>query len=117
MNAQKKTRLGVESLERRAVPSVKMVHMYEDPASTYLDIVADDRGSDVEVHQSGSDIVVVDRETGRSWSFQIPDGVLYLGFYGGEGNDRFVSHVSSLRTQAYGWGGDDHLAIYDGSDY
>src|SRR5262245_31504230 len=105
------TRLGVEHLEGRDVPSISSVSL----SGTTLSVKTDGAATRAEVPQSGSDVVVVDRASGRSWSF--PAGrVTGVEFVGGAGNDRFVNHVVALPTLAWGFGGNDHLEGSGGAD-
>jgi hypothetical protein len=116
---KKKARLDLELLEARDVPSVVSLYFGGGPG-TSLAIQCDDNATSVVINPSGSNIVIQEVGTGRSWTFArsslTSDGV---DFRGGAGNDRFVNNVDWLMAFAEGSGGNDYLAgcgYADGGD-
>lgn len=106
-----KTRLQVNALEGRDMPSVSQLW-----ASGSLWVVkTDDVATTVTVSQSGTNIVLTEGGTGRTWS-RAASLVSKVEFQGGAGSDRFVDNVYALPVNGYGNGGDDYLEGYNGAD-
>jgi hypothetical protein len=105
-----KTRLGMESLERREVPSITSVNLW----GSNLYVYTDNAPTNVRVYSSGSGIQVYDAGNSASWTYS---GVSWVGVYGGAGNDDFRNYVSSLPVTFVGYSGDDYLEGYNGADY
>ena len=81
-----------------------------------LCVRTDNFATSVSVSSSGTNIVVNENGSGRTWSYAATT-VGSVQFQGGTGNDRFVNNVSSLRVSGYGNGGNDYLEGYNGNDY
>jgi hypothetical protein len=107
-----KTRLDLESLDRRDMPSVTSV----GSGSGYVWASTDNANNNVEVRMNGSYIEIKDWTTGAAWDFSAA-GVNRVYVYGGNGNDRIVNNVYSLGMTAYGYGGNDYIEGYNGADY
>lgn len=80
-----------------------------------LIVKTDDAATSVEVRRVGSDIVIRDITTSRSWNFAA-SRVGTVEFQGGAGNDRFVNNVENLSTRAFGNAGNDYLEGYNAVD-
>lgn len=100
-----------ETLEARDVPSVSSLWF----SGTTLVVKTNDVSTGVEVRPSGSNVVIQEVGTARSWSYAAST-VGTVEFQGGAGNDRFVNNARYLPTRAFGFGGNDYLEGYDGAD-
>lgn len=101
----------LEPLEGRRMMSVTQTWF----TGSMLCVKTDDTATSVEVRQVGSDIVIHDLTTARSWNFAA-SRVGTVEFQGGAGNDRFVNNVMNLPTRAFGFGGNDYLEGYHAVD-
>jgi Ca2+-binding RTX toxin-like protein len=111
--------LDVESLENRKLMSVSQISLDKSRffnSEAYLIIKTDDSATSVDVRKVGSDVVVRDLTTSRSWNFAA-NQVTRVDFIGGAGNDRFINSVPNLRTNAWGQGGDDYLEGSNADDF
>jgi hypothetical protein len=107
-----KARVGIELLEGRDLPSVSSLWF----SGNILVVKTDNAATSVAVNPSGSNIVIQEVGSGRSWSYAASQ-VGKVEFQGGAGNDRFVNNVYALPVNAYGFGGNDYLEGYNGADY
>lgn len=105
----RRTRLGVEGLEAREVPSVSSVTL----GGGIMKVYANSSDTSVAVQSSGSSVQVKDMTTGSTWT---RSGITEVQFIGGSGNDRFVNNISTLKTKAWGNGGNDYLEGYNAAD-
>jgi len=86
-----------ETLEDRKLMSVSQMWFNGNT----LCVKTDDVATSVEVRQFGSDIVIQDLSTARSWNFAA-SSVGTVEFQGGAGDDRFQNSVMNLPTRAFG---------------
>lgn len=100
-----------ETLEDRKLMSVSQMWFNGNT----LCVKTDDVATSVEVRQFGSDIVIQDLSTARSWNFAA-SSVGTVEFQGGAGDDRFQNSVMNLPTRAFGFGGNDYLVGYNSVD-
>lgn len=105
-------KLILQSLEKRNLMAVDTLRF----EGNRLIVAADDLNTHVVVRQVGSQISVLDVGTKRSWNYE-SSRVGSVEFIGGNGNDRFVSHVRNLPVRAFGYGGADYLRGNNGADY
>lgn len=105
------TRLGMEPLECRTMPSVSQLWT---TGSLWV-VRTDDAATTVTLTQSGSNYVLTEGGSGRTWS-KPAAAVGRVEFQGGAGNDRFVNSVPNLPVNGFGNGGDDYLQGYNGAD-
>lgn len=103
--------LGLEALEDRLQMSVSSLWF----SGSTLVVRTDNYATSVTVNPSGSNIMIQEGGTGRSWSYAA-SSVGRVEFQGGAGNDRFVNNVYSLPITAFGFGGHDYLEGYNGAD-
>lgn len=108
---ENQVRLSVEQLEDRRQLSVSSLWY----SGNILVVKTDNAATSVVVNPSGSNIVIKDLGTSRSWSYAA-SRVGKVEFQGGAGSDRFVNNVYSLPTNAFGFGGNDYLEGYNGVD-
>src|SRR4051794_12968680 len=99
-----KRRLDVELLEGRALPSVSSLWF----SGNMLVVKTDNAATSVQVNPSGSNIVVQEVGTAKTWTYSAAS-VGSVQFQGGAGNDRFVNNVYALPVSGYGFGGNDYL--------
>jgi hypothetical protein len=111
-NLRKSTRLSLEPLESRDLMSVNSLFF----SGSTLVVHTDNSSTSADVRQVGSNYVIDDLSTHRSWTFAA-NKVAAVQFQGGAGNDRFVDNVRYLPVQCYGAGGNDYLEGYDAADY
>jgi hypothetical protein len=102
----------LEALEGREMMAVSSLWF----SGNMLVVKTDNNATTVHVSSSGSNIVVKDVTTNRSWSYA-SSSVGKVEFQGGAGNDRFVNYVANLPIRAFGFGGNDYLEGYNGDDY
>lgn len=100
-----------ETLEQRTLLSVSSLWF----SGNRLVVKSDNASTSVSVSQSGSNLVVSEVGTSRSWSYA-RSSVGDLEFQGGNGNDRFVNNISNLPTRAFGNAGNDYLEGYNAVD-
>ncbi len=81
-----------------------------------LCIKTDDASTSVEVRQVGSNVVVNEVGTSRTWNYSASN-VGRLQFQGGAGNDRFVNLLTNTPVHGWGYGGNDYLEGYNGADF
>lgn len=96
--------LHLEQLEAREVPAVAGASV----VGTTLVVNADATNTQAEVRQLGTEYVVRDLATSKTWSFDVAD-VTSLRFNGGNAHDRFANNAVGLASVQYGNGGNDHL--------
>ncbi len=101
----------VESLEKRELMAVSALWF----SGNMLVVRTDNASTNVTVESSGSNVMIRDLTTNRSWSYAA-SSVGQVEFQGGAGNDRFVNYVYSLPVRAFGNGGNDYLEGYNGND-
>src|SRR5262245_25817698 len=86
------SKLGIESLEGREMPSVTSVFL----SGSNLFVNTDNNATSVTINPYGSSCIqVVEGGTGRTWTYA-SSSVSWAGVYGGAGNDRFINNVYSL---------------------
>lgn len=113
MSAKKNSvRFDIEALEARDLLSVSSVWFSGDT----LVVKTDNASTSVDVRQSGSNLVINEVGSGRSWSYGL-SSVGQVEFQGGAGNDKFVNYLSNMKVRAFGFGGNDYLEGYNGNDY
>lgn len=100
-----------ETLESRRTQSVTSAAL----SGTNLLVTTDNTATSVSLSVSGANLRVNEVGTSRSWSFQL-SSVGSVEIRGGNGNDRFVSSVSTVAVRFYGNGGNDHLEGNAGND-
>lgn len=100
-----------EALEQRQVMSVTNPWF----SGSMLVVPTDNNATSVELASSGSNLVVRDLSSNRSWTYAASQ-VSQVEFQGGNGNDRFVNNFYSMRVRAFGGGGNDYLEGYNGND-
>lgn len=103
--------LASESLEQRQVMSVTNPWF----SGSMLVVPTDNNATNVELISSGSNLVVRDHSSNRSWTYAASQ-VSQVEFQGGNGNDRFVNNFYSMSVRAFGGGGNDYLEGYNGND-
>jgi hypothetical protein len=103
------SRLGVEALEAREVPSVTSVI---DTATT-IQVNVDNNGSNVTISRPNevSALKITDNQTGHTWTFSgfISLDLKKVVFVGGSGNDRVSAANALERVDLYGNLGNDVL--------
>lgn len=106
-----RSRLGMESLEAREVPSVSSVWW---SGSTWV-VKTDNASTSVNLSESGANLVLSEVGTTRTWTAP-KSWVGLVEFQGGAGNDRFVNYSMNTPIRAFGFGGNDYLEGYNGND-
>jgi Ca2+-binding RTX toxin-like protein len=111
------TRLGMESLEAREVPSVTSVGIVlsGSPFNLPLEVRCSDTPSNVKITAGTNEIVITDSTTGYRSSHP-SSGIRYVKVIGGAQDDRVVNMIPTMSLRAYGNGGNDYLKGYNGSD-
>lgn len=111
------TRLGVESLDARELPSVTAVGISQSSAfgTKQVDISTNNNASNVTISRANNMITVKDTTNGFTKSVSAA-GIQAVVFIGGSGNDRVVNNIQTVSLRAYGFGGHDYLEGYDGND-
>jgi hypothetical protein len=100
-----------ESLEQRQVMSVTNPWF----SGSMLVVPTDNNSTNVELTSSGSNLVVRDHSSNRSWTYSASQ-VSRVEFQGGNGNDRFINNFYSMPVRAFGGAGNDYLEGYNGND-
>ena len=106
-----RTRLIIESLERRSLMAVTATWVN---GSTWA-VQTDNAATTVTVGQSGSNLTLTEGGSGRTW-YRAAGLVGSVQFHGGAGSDRFINNVSYLPVTGFGYGGNDYLEGYNGAD-
>lgn len=101
----------VESLEKREMMAVSALWF----SGSTLVVRTDNASTSVNVQSSGSNVMIRDLTTNRSWSYAA-SSVAQVEFQGGAGHDRFVNYIYSMPVRAFGNGGNDYLEGYNGND-
>src|SRR5689334_309402 len=109
--AKHAVRLGLETLESRDVMSAATPWF----SGNLLVVPSDGTASRVSVNQSGTNYVIRDEGTGRSWSYPT-SAVGRVEFQGSGRDDWFSNNVSALPVRAFGLAGNDHLEGYGAAD-
>lgn len=110
------TKLGLEGLDRRDVPTVFNAYIDGTPVHNLFVQATPNQATNVLIEQVGSTVYVRDTVTQAHWQFARGSFGQIL-VYGSNWDDHIVSSVDGVGVRAYGFAGNDYISVARGANW